>query len=189
MVSQSQLDKNHFRLSFTDTINEGGGNANSGSAGDNSPAAMRETSPYFQFGSANSTVSPNKMMQPARSVNATEVDEKMSIGQSSQVKMENQAHDYQSTMPDYIDPSKDFEARRKLEEELEECGADFCNYKQIGAHDLENLLVQNMHDIRIVLTEYFRLRDYRKRFAEKQKNSLGGLMRAAFKKKRNVSAK
>ena len=47
-----------------------------------------------------------------------------------------------------------------------------------------------MHDIRIVLTEYFRLRDFRKRSLERQKNSVGGIIKVALKKSRRfLSAK
>ena len=76
--------------------------------------------------------------------------------------------------------------QRRLSEELEECGEDYCNYKNIKINDLELLLVQNISDIREMLLEFFRLKNFRKRQEEKQKHSIKGILNVAMKRTRRL---
>lgn len=160
-----QHENNHFGLSFNDRVALGdtykeGGTA-SETIGASSPK-QPEVTPYFHMPTG-ATISPNKLGLPADEQITEQLDEKSSLC-SSQLK-----GSLKKQMPGLIacDATQDFLSRRRLSEELNECGADFCNYKSIDTKNLEKLLVQNMHDIRIVLTEYFRLRDFRKRSIER----------------------
>lgn len=65
------------------------------------------------------------------------------------------------------DPSKlsqnDQYIRRRLSEDLEALGPEYCDYKNVKIQDLEVFLVNNLTDIRVLLVEFFKLRDFRVR--------------------------
>ena len=89
-----------------------------------------------------------------------------------------------------FDSHKHHNLIRRLSEELEECGEGYCNYKHIKIQDLEHLLVQNIKNIRSLLIEFFKLRDFRTRQAEKSRGSIQGVLGSAIKRsKKFLSSK
>ena len=83
---------------------------------------------------------------------------------------------------------EDFERQRLLEDELDRCeqnDEDFADYaKGYTLEKLQKLYVQNINDIRVLLKDFFRLRDYRARQQEQEKNSLKGMINSVVKKKK-----